>query len=382
MRLGRDEEALVAFEAGRALAHIHQIDRTILGEFLTQELFRPDEARVDVTILRQIQALLGPGRVVISCVNIPRMFVFYAIREDSIRTSSFCIADTQEAADEVSRELVETRYGLEKGRGADAISTPAKGMATVICGLVGGDLIHSFVPYGPLHGVPWRVLLKETGLSWEQVGFATTYALLPLAVPLVVPDLTNGDVVCLGFDPDGHPAFVEEPQGVAAAFGERGNYVASCTRENVLAALENATILDLSCHGRAHNPQTDVELVLCLAAPGSKYRDVPLLAFCPERVNPVLVILSACFSGVYNMSEGDFPVGGAPALLQRGVRFCVVMRFAVNANFARNFVIAMANLLAQGRPVESAFHRALQIMEGRGARTWSDLACVELLASR
>jgi hypothetical protein len=255
-------------------------------------------------------------------------------------------------------------------------------MATVICGLVGRDLIHSFVPYGPLHGVTWRVLLKETGLSWEQVGFATTYALLPLAVPLAVPDLAKGDVICLGFDPDGHPAFVEEPQRVAAAFGKRGNYVAPCTMESVLAALENATILDLSCHGWAHNPQTDVELVLRLAAPGSAYRDVPLLALCPERVKPALVILSACYSGVYNMSEGDFPVGGAPALLQSGVRYCVVMRFPVNANFARDFVIEMANLLAEGRPVETAFLWALQIMEGRGARTWSDLACVELLASR
>ena len=107
-----------------------------------------------------------------------------------------------------------------------------------------------------------------------------------------------------------------------------------------------------------------------------------MLMFCPERVNPALVILSACYSGVYNMAVGDFPVGGAPELLQRGVRFCVVMRFPVNADFARDFVVEMTKLIAVNTPVEVAFLRALQIMEGRGSRTWSDLACVELLTSR
>ncbi|MGO8903520.1 MAG: CHAT domain-containing protein [Isosphaeraceae bacterium] len=338
MRMGRADEALVAFEAGRALAHIRQVDPAFLDEFLKQELFPPDAVRVDVTMLRRLQATLSPGQVVIACINIPREFVFYAIRKDSISPARFHIADTQEETNKLSRGLVETRYELEKGRGRDAISAPAKEMAKVICGLAEKDVIHRFVPYGPLHAVPWRVLLKETGLSWEQVGFATTYALLPLAVSLAAPDLTKGNVVCLGFDPDEHSAFIEEPQQVAAIFGNRGKFVERCTEQNVRTALENATILDLSCHGGAQDPHADVELVLRLADPGNPYRDVPLLLFCPERVNPALVILSACYSGVYNMSVGDFPVGGAPVLLQRGVRFCVAMRFKVSANFARDFV--------------------------------------------
>lgn len=382
MRLGRAEEALVAFEAGRALAHIRQADPGFIDDFLKQEIFPPDAVRVDLTMLRRIQVSLSSGRVVISCINVPREFVFYAIRKDSIRFGRFHIADTQEETDKITHELVETRYELEKGREADAISAPAREMAKMICDLAGKDAIHRFVPYGPLHPVPWRMLLKQTGLSWTQVGFATTYALLPLAAPLAPPDLSKGPVVCLGFDPKGHPAFREEPEQVAAIFGNRGQFVDPCTEENVRAALESATLLDLSCHGVAQNPHADVELVLRLAKPGDPYRDVPLLLFCPERVNPALVILSACYSGVYNMAVGDFPVGGAPVLLQRGVRFCVVMRFPVNANFARDFVIEMTKLIAANTPVEVAFLKALEIMEGRGFRTWSNLACIELLTSR
>jgi len=255
-------------------------------------------------------------------------------------------------------------------------------MADVIRGMTGKDAIQRFVPYGPLHSVPWRVLLKDIGLSWDQVGFATTYALLPLAAPGAAPDLTKGDVVCLGFDPGGHAAFLEEPKQVAAIFGDRGKFVEPCTEENIRGALESATILDLSCHGFSMNPRADIELILRLADPRSPYRDVPLLKFCPDRVSPSVVVLSACYSGVYNMAVGDFPIGGAPALLQRGVRFCVVMRFRVNASFARDFVIELAKLVFGREPVEAAFSKALQIMEARSADTWADLACVELLASR
>jgi hypothetical protein len=203
-----------------------------------------------------------------------------------------------------------------------------------------------------------------------------------LGFPAAAVDLSVGPVIGLGFDNHGNPVFRDEPREFTQAFGARGQYQEPCSEQNLRAALSSATILELSCHGNGRNLTSDAELILRLETPGSGYRDISLLEICPRLVTPKLVILSACYSGVYNMAGGDFPVGGGPFLLQHGVQFCMVMRFAARADFARNLVVRFGQLLAGGAAVEAAFADSLRQMEAHGADLWRDLACVELLAAR
>lgn len=382
LSLGRDREALLAFEAGRALAHTRKIDQELVTAVLQHPLFLPEAARVDLTLLTSIQESLAAGTVVITINYVSGRFLVYSVRQDSVHVESYSTSDTQADLDGLVEEIRSIPYGLEMCRGISAIPAFVVTMAEGVCREVGQDTIVRFIPHSQLHVAPWRTLLHNAGATWDKLRFSTGFSLLSMASKSHNPDLSRGRVIGLGYDPDGNPAFLEEPREVAQLFGARGSGGEPCSELNVRNALSDATILDLSCHGFSRNAFSDIELILRLEAHNGRSVDVPLLQFCPERVCPALVILSACYSGAYTMASGDFPVGGAPLLLQRGACYCMVMRFSAGAEFAKNLVVAFARNLASGAAVEDAFICALAAMQESGADLWRDLACVELLSSR
>ncbi len=98
------------------------------------------------------------------------------------------------------------------------------------------------------------------------------------------------------------------------------------------------------------------------------------------RTPASLVVLSACDSGAYEMLEGDYPVGAAPALLIAGAAHCACTRFPVDAFFAKDFVCAFGRLLLRGESPAVAFAGALEEMEQQKYGLWRHLACIELLS--
>ena len=99
----------------------------------------------------------------------------------------------------------------------------------------------------------------------------------------------------------------------------------------------------------------------------------------PRVVQSVLVILSACESGVYEMAWGDEPAGAAPLLLHRGARFCIGTRFPIGVMFAGRFFPRLMERLAGGEDLVTSFWVALSYSEQTGADRWKDIACPELI---
>jgi hypothetical protein len=132
----------------------------------------------------------------------------------------------------------------------------------------------------------------------------------------------------------------------------------------------------LSCHGSAGPPNAPEHLFLHL-----KDGVFALDELIPEDgARAPVVLLSACKSGVYELGWGDYPVGGAPALLRAGVRYCAGARFEVGARFAAKYFRAIASHLAAGRLLPDALAEASVELEEEGADLWTDLACIELVA--
>ena len=383
MNLGRVDEALLTFEAGRALAHLRETNPTLIAALLQTPIFLTDEGRVDLTVLRRIQESLSSGQLALSVINIPHEYVLFAVRRDGITYERLHVADTQDELDDLMNSVLQIRYRLEKDHGQKSIPAAIVRMTEMFRALTGTNTVVRLVPHGPLHGVPWRTLCRHAGMQWDQLSFATVFSLLPLGFSPRRQDLSQCHVIGMGFDDRGNKVFRDEPKDFTLAFGQRGQFVEPCSEQNVRSALGSASILDLSCHGRGRNVDEDASLILRLEDSGETgYVDISLHEICPESVASQLVILSACYSGVYNVAEGDFPVGGAPLLLQRGAQFCLVMRFAARPRFAYELVVEFGKRLAAGAAIESAFAVALDEMEARGADLWSDLACAELLAAQ
>lgn len=380
LRLDRTEEALLTFEMGRGLAHLRELDATFAASVLQNNPFRED-ARVDLAMLRSVQRNLGPNEVIITFANIARNFAIFAVRREAV---SVVLHDVPETQEEFDRELERVRaipYELDQRR--EIFPEATVRMARTICDLVGGDRIVRLIPHGPLHAVPWRALLHSNGLHWDQLPYATTFALLGMVESRMAIDLSDANAVGLGFDHDGDPTFRDEAREFAQIFGARGRCLEPCSAENVRTSLSTPGVVDVSCHGFSRDVLADTELLLRLENEGGGgYVDTPLSMACPDHVAPSMVILSACYSGVYNVAGGDFPVGGAPTLLQRGARYCVVMRFPVRPSFAKDLVLALAEKLRSGLSPEESFVRTLADMEHRGAHLYFDLGCVELLAAR
>jgi hypothetical protein len=98
----------------------------------------------------------------------------------------------------------------------------------------------------------------------------------------------------------------------------------------------------------------------------------------PHEVASPLVILSACHSGVYTMAWGEYPTGAGPELLSRGARYVIGSRCRVDADFTNEFFGRLAAHLRDGHPIGMCFAHAIRDLAGH-RRSWSDLACLELL---
>ncbi len=112
-----------------------------------------------------------------------------------------------------------------------------------------------------------------------------------------------------------------------------------------------------------------------LTRPESPALDVEVLL---DVVAAPVVIMSACWSGMYEIGPGEMPAGLGPELLARGAGAVIVMRNEVGAAFASALSSAVGAKMAVGLNAEVALAEALGDVEGRFDR-WRDLASVEIL---
>lgn len=238
---------------------------------------------------------------------------------------------------------------------------------------IGNDVVRRFVPYAYFHRMPWRALLRDAGLPWSQLPFTTEFGLLLRHAPLAGEVVLAAGAVALGHGTAGLAPvidFRDEAQIFAKEWGPGGAYREPCSRDNVRAALLSGQVMLLSCHGYIKEDRLYLQLT---------EGDVLADSCVPDVLQSLVLILSACFSGVYAMAIADYPLGWAPKLLRQGVRRCICARWPVDSRLTKGLFQVLAANLQTSATLEDAFVVGLEWAEGEGFDFWSQLACLDVI---
>jgi tetratricopeptide (TPR) repeat protein len=374
--LGRVEESLVAFEAGRALSYSVEVDRDFFRRVIERNPFPPDEGTVRLDILREAQETLLPNEAAVVLALIPPRLTGFVIARDAVTAVSREVGTSRSDLVSLDGDVRKISLRIMNGLGAGAMPASLLEFAADLAGRLDGLTVRSFVPYDSLHLVPWRSVLRHCGIPWTQLPFSTGFSFLLRTEGGPSIDLKSLEGIGLGHGKtrDGGIDLCEEAESFAAAFGQRGRAVISAVRREVTEALRTHSIVLLSCHG-SRIDQTGWPRVSLALADGLVDGEEVL----PASITAPVVILSACESGVYEMAWSDYPMGLGPTVILRGASYCLGSRFKVDARFAAQFFTELAVRLSAGSPIDAAFVETLADAERWGANLWNDLACLELL---
>ena len=371
--VSRVDEAVVAFEAGRALAHTIEVNSQKGTAILQQSPFNSVSGTLDCSMLKQQQGMLDDGETLVSIAILPLKLVAFIIRKERVEVIQLPLPTSYNDLAHLLNDIQAIPSHLDDKLGVNAIPAPLRDFSSKLATAIGADVVVGLFPSHVLHVVPWRAILRHAGLEWTQLLFATEFSLL-------VHERRRLEVIssctALGFGSAGSIDLVQEARDFARPFGQKGITVERCTDRDLRGALASAEAVLVSCHGEISNSvHSRTRLELSLAGGDVAADDV-----FPETINSRLVILSACHSGVYFVSWGDYPVGAAPSLIRAGAKYCVGARFPVGAAFAAAYMKEFSLKLANGQGVPTAFVEALEVLEARGANYWNDIACFELLS--
>jgi tetratricopeptide (TPR) repeat protein len=366
---GRTDEAFVAFEMGRARAFASQALGTYEHPFLKENPF--GDGKVDCSLLARIKAGLKQNEVLVSLAVFALTITAFVVGKDLVETTSFEVSAVPKDLNDFASAIRTLPEALHAKKGKQAIPRQILELAAQMAKIIAGRNVVVISPHNLLHQIPWRTLLHDAGLPWQNLACTTQFS------PFLNPDHPSPDTtlnvgaIALGFGTAGILSLEDEAKEFANVFASNGSYRVGSRAEVQKAFLSDKIVL-LSCHGKAVAKGT----TLLYLEDGSFSPD----ELFGEHVNCALLILSACESGVYGMAEGDYPVGAAPQFLLAGAPFCVCTRFSIGVGFARKLFPSLAAHLAAGQSVANALALALEEMEKNGADLWKDIACVELVS--
>jgi CHAT domain-containing protein/tetratricopeptide (TPR) repeat protein len=264
------------------------------------------------------------------------------------------------AHDEVQAELTALRFALRRlayGQGTPRSLAAAVSSAEFSAQRLDALLVHPLradvgdrdvvvVPTGSLHALPWAVLPSCVG---RPVSVAPSAALWHRAA-------TAQDAVGEGVALIAGPALshaTEEVEALAQRYPGAIRLDGHEARADAVArALDGAKLAHVAAHGhfRADNPLFSA---LQLA-------DGPLTVYDLERLEraPVLLVLSACESGLSAVAPGDELMGLASVLFALGTRTLVASVAPVPDAATRSLMLAFHDHLRQGIAPASALARA------------------------
>ena len=377
---GRVEDAVMTFESSRALHHSVTVDPSFFSRAISVNPFAADGSSIDTRVFREARSTLNAGEVALVLAHIPPQLVAFLIDNQDIRVVTEELPRTQEELDRLDLEIGMIPHRLGNRVGKTAIPEQFVRMADGIVGELKGRRLRGFTPYGRFHLIPWRTLLREANASWEQLAFPISFSFLLRVSNSGPVHLAGSPLFALACGGEAGTDFHDEAEACVQAFGDPGHAVRNCRGSDFTSALSQPGIALLSCHGVAHREEMGVSTRFQLY---DEHRTVivatPDDQVVPRVVQSVLVILSACESGVYEMAWGDEPAGAAPLLLHRGARFCIGTRFPIGVMFAGRFFPRLMERLAGGEDLVTSFWVALSYSEQTGADRWKDIACPELI---
>lgn len=368
LRLNRIEEAFCTAETNRALLHRALLRGPTETGALASRLF-DQGSFVETGLLESIQRRVGNGELLVSLVILPPDVLAFVVSGDSV---DICRVPSARS-DRVDYDLLAGR--LEAGKGIEAVPPSAVAMASALRGSIGDRTIRAIVPYGALHAVPWRALLRAAGLPWLQLRCQVEFDLAP-AESIHECGRGCGQVVALGHGGASEQGeFAAEAAAFVELFGTCGHVETASGGAVTRWLASSADVVLLSVHGRSHRDEAGQARLVLELADGLKVAE----ELVPTKSETHIAVLSACHSGVYEVTHGQFPMGFAPDLLRAGVRHCIGARYEVGADFAHAFVVAVGMALASGTSAPDAFSSACEALEREGWDLWRNLAGVEIV---
>jgi CHAT domain-containing protein len=227
-----------------------------------------------------------------------------------------------------------------------------------------GDCGHVVAaPHGPLHDLPLQLLAHagESPVDRWSLSYTPNLALYD---GLVARDRGAVDLAsarCLA------TAAAEDPERTHVRFAaitqpivERSRHAAAngllATRAELLAALQEADVVAVACHGRfdAGSPRASALLLSDGRRPPSRARlgqdgAVSLAEIMAVPIRTRLVVLAACFSGRQLIAPGDEPLGFASAFLAGGADAVLVANWSLDARAAAPFLDGLMEQWSTGR---------------------------------
>lgn len=374
----RDKEAFLVFEIGRALRHALEANPNFLDEVVGNNPFSRD-GKIDLRVIERLfNSVPCDAHEISTAIIPPNLLAFIAntngVQIVSVPVGSNCKEDLVARSQELPKRLQ-----LEDG--SAAIPEVISDLAKLIVANVGDRKITRFAPHFWLHNVPWRTLLRFHGMLWPQLVFPIVYGLL-IGVQNELKKIDLTKITALGYGTAGPQNGVDlnsEARAFSEQFGDVANFHNDANATEFRDALSHSSIVFISCHGKESGNELELQLASSCRTKPEWY---PLGPMVSDTICAELVILSACYSGVFKVRLGDYPVGGVPQLLRAGVQICIGCRFEIRSAFSEDFFrVFQVELSAKNTPLMCFIAALSEVDDNDQYDLWRDLACIEFFGS-
>ncbi len=354
-----DEGGLAASRAKAEAAQ--RAYREFLDRVRKENLEQASLMTVEPVTLQEVQNLLPEGTTLLEYLVTSGEVALWVIERNRVEVVRLPVP---------RRDLVgrvrEFRKTMTPQTGIEEVQIKARALYDRLLAparpLIRGDRL-LIVPHDVLHYLPWGALRSPKG-KWLVQDF--TLATLPSASVLKFLQGKGGeasDAVLAVGNPDLGPALnLRYAEREARAVGERfpGATVLlqqEATKLKVKALSEQAGLLHFATHGEL-NEQDPLSSALLLVPEGPEGGRLEVRELFGLDLHARLVVLSACETGLGQLSRGDELVGLQRAFLYAGTPAVVTTLWKVDDRASFLLMRAFYDQLTQGRGPAEALRRA------------------------
>jgi CHAT domain-containing protein len=352
----------------RAYRELLEERERVLGAIKDQSLEYAATTTVTAVPASRIAARLDERTALVSYFVGRDRVLAWAIHRGSVTAAA---AEIEAAA--LGRLVTDYRQAVADRRGG-RVAELGRSLAGLLLrpiepGIEGAERLF-IVPSGPLHHLPFAALPTAAGRFLVQ---ERTVAVLPNASSLFFLDKEVTDdtdhILAVGNParPDGAAdlAFAEkEVASIARRFPRPEVRVGAEATETALkrADLVGRGVLHIAAHGR-YDRKEPLKSALLLAPDGRNDGDLEMVEVFSLRMNPRLVVLSACESGIGSLEGGDEVQGLNRAFLYAGAGGVLASLWSVSDESTFLLMEQFYEALAESPPVEALRTAQLRVME-------------------
>jgi len=154
LREGRNEEAFLAFEIGRARTFAVEVNGDHAHPLVSTNPFA--QGTIDCSLLKRMQAGLGQDHLVVFLAILPPHLVAFIVGRDSLQVCQRELAKDLTEANAFGEAVRTMSSALELGKGVNCMPEQIATLARELADRIGNRSIVLLAPHEWLHKVPWR----------------------------------------------------------------------------------------------------------------------------------------------------------------------------------------------------------------------------------